>query len=355
MPLKDFIPFESKVAARLAIQKVKGVDPSFAHILTLNGPKAFIFLAADYGNLGDVAISYAQAEFLRKQLPGFHIVDLPISKTIEALHLVKKVIQNKDIITIVGGGNFGNRYHQIEHYRQLVIKTFSKNKIVAFPQTIEFSEDEAGKQALQTAQKVYQTHSNLILGARENRSFEEMKALFPKNTVTLSPDVVMSLDKREPAMERKGAVICMRADGEKKLTIEEETIILELVEKSHPNPKHYDTHIDRGNLSFEERNRELDAIWDCFRGAKLVVTDRLHGMIFCYITGTPCLVFQNSNHKILSSYTWISFSPRIKILTNPSQPEVSLAIEELKTSLLKPDGYQSLELEYSSIISHLKA
>ena len=28
-------------------------------------PRCFIFLAADYGNLGDVAITFAQREFLR--------------------------------------------------------------------------------------------------------------------------------------------------------------------------------------------------------------------------------------------------------------------------------------------------
>ena len=39
-----------------------------------------------------------------------------------------------------------------------------------------------------------------------------------------------------------------------------------------------------------------------FAGAQLVITDRLHGMVFCYLTNTPCIVFSNYNHKVLGTY-----------------------------------------------------
>ena len=29
-----------------------------------------------------------------------------------------------------------------------------------------------------------------------------------------------------------------------------------------------------------------------------MITDRLHVMIFCYLTYTPCLAIDNSNHKV---------------------------------------------------------
>jgi len=37
-----------------------------------------------------------------------------------------------------------------------------------------------------------------------------------------------------------------------------------------------------------------------------VITDRLHGMIFAFITGTPAIVLPNNNGKIEHSYDWIS-------------------------------------------------
>jgi len=353
MAIKNLIPFSTKVQAKLALKNLKGIDPDFAYLQSLTGAKVYVFLAADYGNLGDVAISFAQEKFLTRHLPDFSVVDIPISKTIEGIHAVKKTIGKGDIITTVGGGNFGDRYEQIEYYRQLVIQSFPNNKVVSFPQTIEFSENEAGKKALEKVKKIYSGHSNLVLGSREKKSFAEMKLHFPSCSVTLSPDVVMSLDERKPEIQRSGVVLCLRDDGEKKLSQNEETQILEAIGKIYPNPNRYDTHIGRGNLTLAERVQELEKIWSCFRSAELVVTDRLHGMIFCYITGTPCLVFQNSNHKILSSYAWISFSPRIRILTEVTAESVENAIEELKLSVGKPDYYRDLLPEYKEFIQAL--
>jgi pyruvyl transferase EpsI len=67
----------------------------------------------------------------------------------------------------------------------------------------------------------------------------------------------------------------------------------------------YDTHINRNRLSPEERISELNKIWKAFSASELVVTDRLHGMVFSYITNTPCIVFPNNNHKIKGTYEWI--------------------------------------------------
>ena len=42
--------------------------------------------------------------------------------------------------------------------------------------------------------------------------------------------------------------------------------------------------------------------WSVFAGAQLVVTDRLHGMIFSLIMGTPCIVLGNNHHKVKATY-----------------------------------------------------
>ena len=42
--------------------------------------KCLVFLAADYGNLGDVAITFAQERFLARHFPDYEIVDVPIEK-----------------------------------------------------------------------------------------------------------------------------------------------------------------------------------------------------------------------------------------------------------------------------------
>ena len=64
---------------------------------------------------------------------------------------------------------------------------------------------------------------------------------------------------------------------------------------------------------------------DKFSKAELVITDRLHGMIFSVITKTPCLVFDNKNHKISETYTaWLKDCNYIL----PSSPKTF--IEDIK-------------------------
>ncbi|WP_423202829.1 polysaccharide pyruvyl transferase family protein [Morganella morganii] len=68
-------------------------------------------------------------------------------------------------------------------------------------------------------------------------------------------------------------------------------------------------------------------MWTKFSNSKLVVTDRLHGMIFAFITNTPCLVIRNSNHKIEETYkNWISNFNYIKLI-NDQEVNISEEIE----------------------------
>ena len=48
--------------------------------------------------------------------------------------------------------------------------------------------------------------------------------------------------------------------------------------------------------------------------SEIVITDRLHGMIFSVITQTSCIVFRNYNHKLSSSYQWFKNLNYIKFL-----------------------------------------
>lgn len=53
-----------------------------------------------------------------------------------------------------------------------------------------------------------------------------------------------------------------------------------------------------------------------FQKSKLVITDRLHGMVFCAISGTPCIAFSNYNHKVKGTYDWIKDLDYIKYVDN---------------------------------------
>jgi len=350
MFLSKYISFENKTKILLLLQRFKKND-FFSGLRDNKKKKVFLFLAADYGNLGDVAITYAQSYFLSENLPDYEVVDVPISKTLEGIVEIKKIINEEDIVTIVGGGNFGDLYPQIEHYRQLVISNFKNNKIVTFPQTIDFSSTKQGKIELQKAQKIYGNHNNLTLTAREEISFKKMKDFFPKNKVVLSPDIVMCLNESNGSDERKGALICLRNDGEKLLKQHEEKELLEIINSNFDKVSAYDTHINRSKLSFAERNEELQKIWTAFKNSEVVITDRLHGMIFCHITNTPCIVFQNNNHKIKGCYQWIKASKNINFIEDFND-------ESIKSKLIfakeYSSNYISVKNEFGDLIRAFK-
>lgn len=284
--------------------------------------KCYFFLAADYGNLGDVAITYAQTEFLSERFPNAEIIEIPISKTFAGIKAIKRIVKKDDIITIVGGGNMGDMYDDIEFLRQLVIKSFKNNRIISFPQTLDFSKTLSGKIALIKAKRIYSSHPNLTILARESVSYYSMKRYFCKNEIILVPDIVMTLDERRPGESRKGVILCLRNDSEKKFDVWNE--IVDLLESNGIEYRNYDTHISRGNLSRKERLSELHKIWTAFSRSELVITDRLHGMIFAFITGTPAIVLPNSNFKIQACYEWIKDCGYIRLLENPETLEIEL-------------------------------
>lgn len=267
-----------------------------------NKKKFIICLAANYANLGDVAITYAQALFIQKYFHEYEIVELPISNTISDLKALKRMCTKEDIITIVGGGNMGDLYPYIELLRLLIICEFPKNQIISFPQTIDFMNSSLSGQMLSLMRKIYGRHKNLILCARESISFSRMKQIFPNKKVYELPDIVMMLDERNPKMKRNGVLFCFRQDKERLIKGD---FIKELSNNLNEPITQYDTYVSKDQMTEQEKKTELNRIWSAFRSSKWIITDRLHGMIFAFITGTPAIVLPNNNFKIKGCFEWI--------------------------------------------------
>lgn len=267
--------------------------------------KIIVALAANYGNLGDVAITYAQTKFLKEQYPNYEVIEFNISDTFTKMKSLKKIVTNDDIITIVGGGNISNLYDDIEFCRQFIIKMFPENRIVSFPQTIFFTDDSDGRRALKKCEKVYKKHKDFHLILREEKSYKLACIIF-KNKCYLTPDIVFSLKKyTEKSINRTGIMFSFRDDKEKKISKKVVDELWNSIKGRYPVIKQ-DTHIGNSINDINELYKEFKALLKDFCKSKLIITDRLHGMIFSYITNTPCIVFSGSNSKIEDCYKWIS-------------------------------------------------
>lgn len=324
--LKRLFTFRQKYRMRLHMQKFKKLEYFRNTFIDPSKNQAYIFLAADYGNLGDVAITHAHTLFLKKNT-AYQVIEIPISQSLEGLWFVKRNIKKGDLVTTVGGGNMGETYNQIEYIRQLVFRFFPENKIISFPQTFDFSDTPSGQRILSQATTTYNRHKQLYLIGREEISFQRMQNHFESAEILLTPDIVLSLNESKPVVEREGAVICLRDDKEKILTDEDHQIIVDTMKINYKNVTFKDTHIGRDGLSKEDRMNELNKIWDTFRKSKLVITDRLHGMIFSYITNTPCLVLQNNNHKVKGTYQWIKDKGNCQLIEEFSKTNLQKALD----------------------------
>ncbi|NJX15158.1 polysaccharide pyruvyl transferase family protein [Tamlana crocina] len=351
--IKKSIPLVWKVKYILSRLESKPISYFDFKTPAENKKRIFIFLAADYGNLGDVAITYAQHKFLNRFFPDAIVTEIPISNTLEGIAFVKKIIQPNDIITTVGGGNTGDLYESIELYRRLVIEHFPGNKIISFPQTIDFSETTKGLKERNKTIKTYSKHNHLTLVAREQKSFDYYNTHFPKNKVVLTPDIVLSQNQSVPQIPRHGAIVCLRDDKEKKLSVEQENNLKALLKKEFNHITIRDTHVGGQGLPLKNRVSKLKSIWGDFKTVELVITDRLHGMIFCYITGTPALVFLNNNHKIKSSYSWIKQAKHIRLVEDLSENSIKNAIAEVKGQQTEID-LETLVSKYHPIVEAIK-
>ncbi len=313
--------------------------------------KVVVALAADYPNLGDIAISHAQARFLREQLPDHEVVDFPCARTYVAMKDLKAVCSPEDVITIVGGGNMCDLYPSIEDARRFVIGRFPRNRIISFPQTMDFSPTAQGRRELRSSQRAYDRHRKLELFAREVLSLERMRAAFPNADVQLAPDIVLSLDASSPETGRTGRLLCIRTDAESAIPESARRALVSELSRELEAVTVTDTLLARTDrLSLQERQEELEAILGRFRAARVVVTDRLHGMIFAAITGTPCVALPNSNHKVIATHReWLGQLPHVEIVAATSAAAILEAVARVEAVPTASRNVPSLESAFGEL------
>lgn len=313
--------------------------------------KIFIFGSPDHGNLGDHAITNAQIQLLKNNFKEYKIIEITLNEYKKNIFFIKKYINKDDIITINGGGNFGNQYMFDENIRRDVIRNFPNNKIILFPQTMYFTNDKNGKEELEKSKYIYEKHLNLTLVAREKKSFELMKENFKNNTIILTPDIVLYLNKSKKKVDRKGALFCMRNDLESQLSKAQKQKILNLLKMNYCDIKVTDTVINK-NISKDKREYILNEKFDEFRNSELVITDRIHGMVFAAITSTPCIALSNYNHKVIGTYEWIKNLDYIKFSKDIN--EIQLYINELKNGKSNQYDNSFILNQYNKIIEIMK-
>ena len=279
-----------------------------------NPNMVFLVYTPTHKNLGDHAIALAEMAILDELGILYTQITQPEIRKLKEFGLLG--LFNNTKILINGGGNLGTLWFDVEEDFRSIMIAAPKADILIFPSTLYYEDTVWGRKEFENSKKIYNNHKSLTLYARENNSYEIMKNAY--NNVKLIPDMVFYLNKCEKNVARNGAVLCLRNDLERTLRKEDESLIYKQLQQLFGNKITKTDMYAAHNIPAENRKQELTKKFEQFKCAKLVITDRLHCMIFCVITGTPCIVVNSKSPKVKGCYEWVKDFEYIKFADNLS-------------------------------------
>lgn len=289
--------------------------------------KIFLLMTPSYGNLGDQAIEIATCKYLEDYFNEYQIVKVHLEDTYLRMKAIKKSIQKDDLVMLQGGGNFGSLYLLVENSRRFIVRHLKNNPIISLPCSVTYTDSKAGKKELKKSQKIYCKHRNLTLISRDSFSYEYCLKHFKSCKNILHPDMVFYLWNHIDSKERREILLCIRRDGESILGSRQSTLINQLFDE-YGDACIIDTCVER-MIPDEIKMNEVKSVINQFSRAKVVITDRLHGLILSAITNTPCIVMPSLDQKIVGTYQWIKELKKIVFLEKPDVMEIKKNIQLL--------------------------
>lgn len=262
--------------------------------------RIILFGTPAHGNLGDQAIAISELDFLQKISKNREIIEIPMPLFKTYRHTIKRYLTQKDTIIISGGGWMGNLWIHNEITIRQIIKDYPKNRVVIFPQTVYYTNDEAGKNTIIETRNVFCKHKDLILSVRDEKSYkcaEKELRMKPNQNLVFCPDMVVygTLAKKNTVSQNnKVALLCLRKDVEKNSNTDH---VMKVLADGGYSIKETTTVLNH-LIPLETRLDKVEAKLSEFQSASIVVTDRLHAMLFAALTGTPCFAFDNATGKV---------------------------------------------------------
>ncbi len=266
---------------------------------------AIILATPTHGNLGDQAIVYSEKRFLNSL--GFsnrQIIEIQNEYYLAYNDVLLDFVHQDDTIVVDGGGNLGTLWSYEDDKITQILSEYKHNKIIVFPQTMYYDDSEQAKKRIEKNRKVYYECNDLTISFRDAASYEFAKSTFPEINSIFCPDIVMSITDLNYDFERKDVLLCFREDLEKIVTDSSIEKLKKSLKSKGLDFRNTSTLVP-GYVSFENREAILNDKWKEFASAKLVITDRLHAMIFSAINSTPCISIDNLSKKVSGSYKWL--------------------------------------------------
>lgn len=283
----------------------------------------YLLDGCNYGNIGDLAITYAERRFLQKQ--GLSIQTYLLDEFWCHARALRSKAQSGAMMFYQGGGNFNSHYSHIDYSRCAELEYLSTPKTLIFPETLSYGNNARDAAEEKYVKNCFARHRPVVC-AREQHSFALMRQAFPQNRVILVPDIVLSLGGDSlfsgATHREKTVLFILRHDVEKGVHVPTEEI-KGLLERHGYSTCFTDLAFSTSEtVSLDDGVRHIKDMVDQMRSSSLVITDRLHGMVLSSLCGTPCLAFPNSGRKVLDVYTsWLSDIGYVRFVQDPARQD----------------------------------
>lgn len=279
---------------------------------------AILILASpQHGNLGDHAIVYSELSFLKDLSLAERVIEVSNNDYMKNKSFLKERISVNDVIIIDGGGNLGILWAWEDDKISEIIESYNRNSIIVFPQTCFYDSSIESQIRLQKNKKIYARAKKLTITLRDIVSYKFCADNFVNVKLLCVPDIVLynnfyNFGKKN---NRNGVLLCFRKDLERVVTQEEVQNLKTFLEYKNISYQETST-ITNYPVNSVQRENELRTKWGEFASARMVITDRLHGMIFAAITNTPCLAIDNISKKVSGVYDLISELDYVRVCEN---------------------------------------
>lgn len=245
-------------------------------------------------------------------------------------------------ILIHGGGNFGDRWPQMQEFHEKVVSDFPDRRIVQLPQTIDFS----CPSSLSRAQRVYSAHENLTLLIRDNDGAATTSDLFVSNDVQFCPDMAFGAQQLmervcEPSVD---ILFLRRGDCESILDGQDVAVpsqisyrVADWGLRGRQSALWKALHVPgaiakRSGLARKSmypitsrmfhRMAELNIsnAAATLSAGRVVITDRLHAAVMCALMDIPVVALNNANGKVAAIYRdYLGAFPAVSIADSVEQ------------------------------------
>ena len=299
--------------------------------------KIFLVDTPIHGNLGDHAITVAEKRLLNSLYPNAQLIELLHNDLKYCKKDILALIKSDDVLYVHGGGFIGSLWKNEHDVFIDLLKNFKTNKIIVFPQTVFFNKED--KKLLKEFMSVLNDCSNLTMLLRDKQSFNFMKSLNVCCNLQYSPDVVMTLPYDDSMKRNDRILLCLRHDKEK---VNDFSNLIKVLNDNNISYDYTDTVIDKDIFPSESKDAVYKKLNE-FASYKMVICDRLHGMIFSAITDTPCIAFDNISKKVSGVNQWMDSYDFIKVFDR------DITIDDINR-LLSLSNYNYGYIKYEEIL-----